>query len=114
MAEPQNCPSRDELQRMVLGQLPDLIAEGIQQHLEQCPKCWSALEHCVNSDELLEAVRASRGATCEPTKTLYLPIECHPRCPGDLGPGLRQDAVRQKRTALFDDGDQSPARPAAI
>jgi serine/threonine protein kinase/Leucine-rich repeat (LRR) protein len=76
MAQPQNCPSRDDLQRMVLGQLPDLIAEGIRQHLEQCPKCWSALEHCVNSDELLEAVRASRSATCEPTKTLYLPVEC--------------------------------------
>ncbi len=76
MAQPQNCPSRDELQRMVLGQLPDLTAERIRQHLEQCPKCWSALEHCVNSDELLEAVRASRGVTCEPTKTLYLPVEC--------------------------------------
>ncbi|HEV3303483.1 MAG TPA: protein kinase [Planctomycetaceae bacterium] len=76
MAEPQNCPSRDELQRMVLGQLPDPVAEKIRQHLERCLKCWSALEHCVNSDELLEAVRASRGATCEPTKTLYLPLEC--------------------------------------
>jgi serine/threonine protein kinase/Leucine-rich repeat (LRR) protein len=76
MAEPQNCPSRDELQRLVLGQLPDLIAERIRHHLERCPQCWSALERCVNSDELLEAVRASRGATGEPTKTLYLPIEC--------------------------------------
>ncbi len=76
MAEPQNCPSRDELQRLVLGQLPGLVADRIQQHLEQCPKCWSAFDDCVNSEGLLNAVRAQRGTASEPTKTLYLPIEC--------------------------------------
>ncbi|HXY35906.1 MAG TPA: protein kinase, partial [Planctomycetaceae bacterium] len=76
MAEPQNCPSRDELQRLVLGQLPGQVADRIQQHLEECPKCWSAFDECVNSEELLNAVRAQRSTTSEPTKTLYLPIEC--------------------------------------
>ncbi len=76
MAELNSCPSREELQRMVLGQLPGLIAERIQLHLEQCPKCWSALDECVTSEGLLDAVNSSRGVTSEPTKTLYLPIEC--------------------------------------
>ena len=76
MAEPQNCPSPDELQRLVLGQLPSRVADRIQQHLEQCPQCWSVFDECLNSEELLNAVRAQRGTAAEPTRTLYLPIEC--------------------------------------
>jgi serine/threonine protein kinase/Leucine-rich repeat (LRR) protein len=98
MAEMTSCPSRGELQRMVLGQLPDLIAERIQQHLERCTKCWSALDECVNSDELLDAVRASRGVTCEPTKTLYLPVE-HVR--GALATWIRSyDRTRSDKSDL--------------
>jgi serine/threonine protein kinase/Leucine-rich repeat (LRR) protein len=68
------CASRDELQRMVLGQLGDQAAARIEKHLERCPRCWSALDQCVASDEFLEAVRDSRPASCEPTKTMYLPV----------------------------------------
>jgi eukaryotic-like serine/threonine-protein kinase len=74
MAELSTCPSSDELQRMVLGQLGDEAAERVQKHLDQCPKCVSALQQCVASDEFLEAVRASRPVSCERTKTLDLPV----------------------------------------
>jgi serine/threonine protein kinase len=75
MAELGSCPSRDELQQMVLGQLPDLKANRIQLHLERCPKCCSALDQCVTSDQFLEALQHRQGAS-EPTKTMYVPVEC--------------------------------------
>ncbi len=76
MAEPASCPSRDELQRMVLGKLPDHAAQRIQLHLEQCPNCCSVLDQCVASDQFLAALRSSRRINAEPTKTLHLPIQC--------------------------------------
>ena len=64
------CASRDELQRMVLGQLADESAARIENHLERCPNAGARLDQCVASDEFLEAVRSSRPASCEPTKTM--------------------------------------------
>ncbi|HEV8000141.1 MAG TPA: protein kinase, partial [Planctomycetaceae bacterium] len=75
MAEPIACPTRDELERMVLGQLADEAATRIEQHLDRCAKCWSALDQCVASDEFLERARTSRPTSCEPTKTLHVPIQ---------------------------------------
>jgi eukaryotic-like serine/threonine-protein kinase len=75
MAELRSCPSRDELQRMILNQLPDAEALMIQQHVDRCPSCRRALEECVTSDDLLEAVRARGRVASEPTKTIYLPVE---------------------------------------
>ncbi|HET6327086.1 MAG TPA: protein kinase [Planctomycetaceae bacterium] len=75
MAAMSACPSRDELQRMVLGQLADEPAERIQQHLDRCDTCVGTLQQCVASDEFLEAVRAVRGAASDPTKTMDLPID---------------------------------------
>jgi serine/threonine protein kinase/Leucine-rich repeat (LRR) protein len=37
--------------------------------------CRHALEQCLASDELLDAVRASRGPVADPTKTIYLPAD---------------------------------------
>jgi serine/threonine protein kinase/Leucine-rich repeat (LRR) protein len=74
MAELSTCPSRDELQRMVLGQLGDEAAERVQKHPDQCAKCVSALQQCVASDAFLDVVRASRPASCERTKTLDVPV----------------------------------------
>jgi len=73
MAQLSACPDSDELQRMVLGKLPHADAARIQRHLDHCPRCMSALQECVASDEFLEAVRASRPVDCEPTKTMELP-----------------------------------------
>jgi eukaryotic-like serine/threonine-protein kinase len=74
MADPNTCPTRDDLQQMVLGQLTDADADAIQLHLDRCRNCLNALQDCVASDELLDAVQASRPADCEPTKTMFLPI----------------------------------------
>jgi len=53
MAELRTCPSRDELQRMVLGKLTGTRAEAIAQHLEACPICVQFLQEWVTSDEIL-------------------------------------------------------------
>jgi len=74
MADPNTCPTRDDLQQMVLGQLPDADADAIQLHLDRCRMCLNALQDCVASDEFLDAVQACRPADCEPTKTMFLPI----------------------------------------
>jgi eukaryotic-like serine/threonine-protein kinase len=76
MAKLGSCPSRDELQRMVLGNLPDQAAQRIQSHLEQCPNCCVAVDQCVASDEFLAALRGGRRLSSEPTKTMYAPIQC--------------------------------------
>ncbi len=75
MAAMSACPSRDDLQRMVLGQLADEPSERIQQHLDRCDTCVGTLQQCVASDEFLEAVRAVRGAAANPTKTMDLPLD---------------------------------------
>jgi eukaryotic-like serine/threonine-protein kinase len=75
MAEPHACPSRDDLQRLILNRLPGEAAQRIQRHVETCAKCRHALEQCLASDELLDAVRASRGPATDPTKTIYLPAD---------------------------------------
>src|SRR5271165_6869706 len=74
MAELKSCPWRDELQQMVLGKLHRSRAEAIAQHLDTCPTCLDALREWIVSDEILEAVQAGRSVSCEPTKTMYLPI----------------------------------------
>lgn len=75
MALPHACPSRDDLQRMILNRLPDESARHIERHLENCAECRHALEQCIASDELLESVRAIRGTSVDPTKTIYLPVD---------------------------------------
>ncbi|HEV8070252.1 MAG TPA: protein kinase [Planctomycetaceae bacterium] len=74
MPELRTCPSRDELQQMVLGKLHGTRAEAIAQHLEACPTCLDALRQWIDSDEILKAVQAGRAVNSEPTKTMYCPI----------------------------------------
>jgi eukaryotic-like serine/threonine-protein kinase len=95
MGDLRNCPSRDDLQRMVLGQLPDLAAETIQQHLEHCPKCRSTVDQCVASEALFAAWQASGRVSGVPTKTLQSPVEfLHPFA-STLGQGCDQTEPNQ-------------------
>jgi eukaryotic-like serine/threonine-protein kinase len=75
MADRYGCPNRGDLERMILNQLPAETARQIEDHLARCGHCRHALEQCVASDELLDAVRRSRGMTSDPTKTIYLPVD---------------------------------------
>jgi serine/threonine protein kinase/Leucine-rich repeat (LRR) protein len=70
MAEGKTCPSRDDLQRLLLGQLGHAEAARLEMHLDGCPNCLSVLRQSIASDELLEAVRARRGEGSEPTATI--------------------------------------------
>ncbi len=74
MAELRTCPSRDELQQMVVGKLRGTRAEAIAQHLDACPICLEFLQEWIASDEILGAVHAGRSHKGDPTKTMYLPI----------------------------------------
>jgi eukaryotic-like serine/threonine-protein kinase len=75
MAEPHACPSRDDLRQMMLNRLPGEEGRRIQHHVETCAKCRHALEQCLASDELLDAVRTGRSSSSDPTKTIYLPAD---------------------------------------
>jgi hypothetical protein len=74
MAEWSICPSRDDLQRLILGQLVGEDAARIEQHLNGCLTCLNVLRECAASDELLEAVRARRAEGSQPTATMARPI----------------------------------------
>ena len=100
MAEPHACPGRDDLQQMILNRLPGEAAQRIQRHVEACAKCRHALEQCLASDELLDAVRAGRGPSSDPTKTIYLPADWIRGAP-HMDPHPGHDSRREKRRCLF-------------
>jgi serine/threonine protein kinase/Leucine-rich repeat (LRR) protein len=74
MPDLSGCPWRDELHQMVLGKVRGSRAQTIAQHVDTCATCLDALRQWIVSDDILEAVQASRAANGDPTKTMYLPI----------------------------------------
>jgi hypothetical protein len=75
MAEWSTCPSRDDLQRLILRQLVGADAARIKQHLNGSLTCLNVLRECAASDELLEAVRARRVEGSQPTATMAPPSD---------------------------------------
>lgn len=57
---PPECPDRETLQRLLLGDLPATERERWAQHLLECDACVSASDTIIASDELTEAIRARR------------------------------------------------------
>ncbi len=55
------CPGALEWQRLLLGQLSDLDASTLEQHLEQCFPCQQSLQKVDIPDGLLQTVRAVAG-----------------------------------------------------
>src|SRR5690348_1521826 len=56
------CPSENELQQLLLGQVPDAAAEPLEEHLSQCDRCLKTASTLHLEDTLAEAVRAQAAA----------------------------------------------------
>jgi len=52
-----SCPTDQDLQQLLLGQIPDAEAEPLEEHLEQCDRCLQAASTLKAEDTLAEAVR---------------------------------------------------------
>ncbi|MFI5461377.1 MAG: protein kinase [Isosphaerales bacterium] len=56
---PRECPSAQVLSRFSLGDLPDHVREQVEQHLEHCPACTTALDTLdVAGDELVAMLQS--------------------------------------------------------
>src|SRR5262249_16134644 len=66
LARPR-CPESRDLQRLLLGQLPDWRAEQLEQHVLQCDACLRALRALEVDDALLRALR-TRGDVPRPAE----------------------------------------------
>jgi WD40 repeat protein/serine/threonine protein kinase len=64
------CPAVPDLQRLLLGPLPDREAEDLEQHLLQCNSCLQTLKGLPGNDTLVEAFRAQAAAGPRPPSTL--------------------------------------------
>jgi len=57
-----SCPSRDQLERLLLGAMPAAEMEGLKGHLAGCPSCLEAMRAVTTEDALVLAVRAGGKA----------------------------------------------------
>ncbi len=51
------CPGRDELQQLLVGQVPSPRAEQLTDHLAECPRCDEAARMLTAEDPLLQTLR---------------------------------------------------------
>ena len=65
MTRPSTCLSVDDLQRFLLGRLPQAEAQRSEQHLLQCAACQEMAQAMKMDDTLTEAMRAG-AATAAP------------------------------------------------
>src|SRR5688572_22121376 len=56
------CPQRPDLERFLLGQLPEGDSEHLQRHLAECPVCVNTLHGLEAGDTLVDALRAQASA----------------------------------------------------
>jgi tetratricopeptide (TPR) repeat protein len=52
------CPDRDALERLLLGDLPAEETEAVESHVAACPRCLEVLRSLKTEDVLIKAVRA--------------------------------------------------------
>jgi hypothetical protein len=61
------CPDPQQLQQLLLGRLPEAIAEALEQHVEQCERCGRLLPTLQANDTLVEAMRARARIALHPS-----------------------------------------------
>ncbi len=54
----KTCPDEKTLSLLLLGKLPELQAEKLEEHLLRCDDCASRSETIIASDELTNAIQA--------------------------------------------------------
>ncbi|HEV3257579.1 MAG TPA: protein kinase, partial [Gemmataceae bacterium] len=67
MPHPGPCPSEQNLQRLLLGQLPDPDAERLEEHLGECDSCVQTVSTLKAEDTLAEVIRVQGAAPEMPT-----------------------------------------------
>lgn len=76
---PSDCPSSDDLQHYWLGLLPEPRAEGLEQHLEQCPECSrtiASLEQQRLTDPILDRLQGcTNDASAQDDPELLMAME---------------------------------------
>ncbi len=56
------CPRRDELERLLLGDLPEEETAALEEHVADCPRCLETIRALQTEDALVVAVRAGGRA----------------------------------------------------
>jgi anti-sigma factor RsiW len=92
-----NCPSHDELQSYVLGQLSDEASETIAAHFGSCPQCKAGLAALDDADDTLVA-QLRRPVSADPC------LE-EPQC---------QEAVARARAVLSQPSSQQSRSEASL
>lgn len=57
-----SCPSREQLERLLQGVMPDAEMEELKAHVSGCPRCLEAMRAVTTEDSLVLAVRAGARA----------------------------------------------------
>src|SRR5262245_33262458 len=66
MPKDTGCPEIADLQRLLLGQIPDPSAEPLDAHLLQCGRCATLANALPAADPLLDGIRVSAAAPPHP------------------------------------------------
>ena len=57
MQQVASCPSRQDLERLLQGQMPFAQVEQLAQHLEKCDRCVKTVQTLKVDDTLVEVIR---------------------------------------------------------
>jgi predicted Ser/Thr protein kinase len=110
-----SCPELAQLERLVLGQLPDAEAEALEAHVLSCPQCSEAVSRVRAVDSLVEAVQARKPLAPEADRDLVHGLigrlkVLYPHCPADAG-GVTAVELPSSDPAT---DTHPPVRPAAL
>src|SRR5689334_18604587 len=110
MAPNDPCPDAGELQRHLLGQVPEPRASALDRHLLHCRSCGTVGDELPSPDTLMEAVRAQGQAGDPPDDpAVRRVLERAHRLPAPAMP-FREDFAFGVRAAA----DEGPAPPVAV
>ena len=59
------CPAVADLERLMLGQMPDSDTDRLALHVEECERCVATLRSIQSRDTLLDAVRHAETAVAD-------------------------------------------------
>src|SRR5438309_1579156 len=104
MPQVVSCPSAQELQELLLGNLSDAMAEELEEHLLHCPVCVETLRSLPTADTLLSAIRPGEGEPHESEST-YVEGLIH-----------RLESIQEPASELTLDAEraQESAKPEAL
>jgi hypothetical protein len=86
MPGPSVCPEREQLQRLVLGQVPSAQADTLEVHVADCPRCGEVLAQLHAVDALVEDMQARTTFAEEDDRDLVQGLigRLKGLCPGSL------------------------------